>query len=77
MPPVNKEDVLNALARIADPATGETLVSAELVQGLVVRDGHVSFAIEVPVERGAAAEPLREQAEAAVMAGFKPAGKEL
>ncbi len=68
MPAVNKEDVLHALARISDPATGATLVSAGLIQGLVVKDGHVSFAIEVPAERGAAAEPLRSQAEAAVVA---------
>lgn len=68
MPPVNQEDVLNALARIPDPATGGTLVSAGLIQGLVVKDGHVSFAIEVPAERGAAAEPLRKQAEAVVTA---------
>ena len=68
MPPVNQEDVLNALARIPDPVTGGTLVSAGLIQGLVVKDGHVSFAIEVPAERGAAAEPLRRQAEAIVTA---------
>ncbi|MGH6879135.1 MAG: P-loop NTPase, partial [Rhizomicrobium sp.] len=64
----NREDVLNALARISDPASGMTLVAAGLVQGLVLKDGHVSFAIEVPAERGAAAEPLRGQAEAAVAA---------
>ena len=68
MSAVNKEAVLDVLARISDPASGESLVSANLVQGLVVRDGHVSFAIEVAAERGAAAEPLRRQAEAAVAA---------
>jgi ATP-binding protein involved in chromosome partitioning len=63
---VNRDDVLKALARVMDPASGKTLVEAGFVEGLVVRDGHVSFAIEVPAERGAAAEPLREQAEAVV-----------
>ena len=66
MPAVIREDVLGTLARIPDPATGKSLVAAGLIQGLVVRDGHVSFAIEVPAARGAAAEPLRKQAEAAV-----------
>jgi ATP-binding protein involved in chromosome partitioning len=68
MSPATREDVLNALAGIPDPATGKTLVSAGLIQGLILKDGHVSFAIEVPAERGAAAEPLRKQAEAAVNA---------
>src|ERR1700727_2467164 len=68
MPAVKQEDVLAALARIPDPASGGTLVSSGLIQGLVVKDGHVSFAIEVAAERGSAAEPLRKQAEAAVNA---------
>ena len=68
MPAVNQNDVLQALARIPDPATGGTLISTGLVQGLIVKDGHVSFTIEVSEARGAMAEPLRKQAEAAVMA---------
>ncbi|HEX4156949.1 MAG TPA: iron-sulfur cluster carrier protein ApbC [Rhizomicrobium sp.] len=68
MPAVTQKDVLHALARITDPASGGTIVSAGLIQGLVVKDGHVSFAIEVPADRGAAAEPLRKQAEAVVSA---------
>jgi ATP-binding protein involved in chromosome partitioning len=65
---VTQEDVLNALARIGDPGSAGTIVSAGLIQGLVIRNGHVSFAIEVSAERGAAAEPLRKQAESAVAA---------
>jgi len=68
MPVVKQEDVLRALARIPDTADGGSLVSAGLIQGLVVKDGHVSFAIEVSAERGAGAEPLRKQAEAVVTA---------
>ena len=66
MAAASREDVLHALAGISDPASGKSLVEAGLVQGLALRDGYVSFAIEVPAERGAAAEPLRRQAEAAV-----------
>ncbi|HEX3666771.1 MAG TPA: Mrp/NBP35 family ATP-binding protein [Rhizomicrobium sp.] len=66
MAAASQEDVVNALAGIPDPASGKTLVAAGLIQGLVVKNGHVSFAIEVPVERGGAAEPLRKQAETVV-----------
>jgi ATP-binding protein involved in chromosome partitioning len=36
-----------------------------MVQGLVVRDGHVGFALEVAAARGRTAEPLRAAVEAA------------
>ncbi|HEY3776781.1 MAG TPA: iron-sulfur cluster carrier protein ApbC [Rhizomicrobium sp.] len=68
MPAANSNEVLHALDRITDPVSGKTLVAGGLVDGLVVKDGHVSFAIEVPAEHGAAAEPLRQKAEAAVAA---------
>jgi ATP-binding protein involved in chromosome partitioning len=68
MAAAGREDVLHALARISDPSSGKNLVEAGLVQGLALREGHVSFAMEVPAERGAAAEPLRRQAEDAVAA---------
>ncbi len=63
---VAREDILKALNEITDPATGQSLVEAGLVQGLVVRDGHVGFAVEVPAGRGRGAEPLRKAAEDAV-----------
>ena len=37
-----------------------------MIEGLAVRGGHVSFAIEVLLERGAMSEPLRKACEAAV-----------
>ncbi|HEY1614177.1 MAG TPA: Mrp/NBP35 family ATP-binding protein [Rhizomicrobium sp.] len=67
MTAATREDVLEALARVIDSATGES-IAAGLVQGLVVKNGHVGFSIEVPPERGRSAEPLRKQAEAAVAA---------
>jgi ATP-binding protein involved in chromosome partitioning len=63
---VSKEDVLKALSQVTDPASGRDVVSAGMVQGLVLRDGNVGFAIEVAPERGRSAEPLREACEAAV-----------
>ncbi|HEX3651688.1 MAG TPA: Mrp/NBP35 family ATP-binding protein [Rhizomicrobium sp.] len=63
---VTKDDVLKALSRVADPATGRNVVDADMVQGLVLKGGNVSFAIEVAPERGRAAEPLRQACEEAV-----------
>jgi ATP-binding protein involved in chromosome partitioning len=63
-----REEVLKALGRIADPASGKSVTEADLVQGLVVRDGHVGFSLEVAPERGRTAEPLRKACEAAVAA---------
>jgi ATP-binding protein involved in chromosome partitioning len=63
-----RDDVLNALARVTDPASGKNVVDAGLVQGLVVRDGHIGFSIEVAPEHGRTSEPLRKAAEDAVHA---------
>ncbi len=64
--PATTEDVLKALSAIVDPATGKSVVEAGMVQGLVLKGGNVGFAIEVPPERGRAAEPLRQACEEAV-----------
>ncbi|HEY8698811.1 MAG TPA: Mrp/NBP35 family ATP-binding protein [Rhizomicrobium sp.] len=63
-----REEVLKALGRVTDPASGTSVTEADLVQGLVVRDGHVGFSLEVAPERGRTAEPLRQACEAAVAA---------
>jgi ATP-binding protein involved in chromosome partitioning len=64
----SREDILAALGRIVDSGSGRNVVEAGLVQGLVLRDGHVGFALEVPAARGRSAEPLRKAAEDAVSA---------
>jgi ATP-binding protein involved in chromosome partitioning len=68
MAELNRDDVLKALARVIDPESGRSIVDAGLVQGLVVKNGHVSFAIEVAAARGPHAEPLRGKAEEEVSA---------
>ena len=68
MAAATQEDVLKALGRVIDPASGRSVTDTGLVQGLVVRDGHVGFSLEVAPERGQSAEPLRAQAERAVAA---------
>jgi ATP-binding protein involved in chromosome partitioning len=65
---LSRNDVLRALDQVIDPVSGRSVVQQDMVQGLVVRDGHVGFALEVPADRGRAAEPLRAAVEAAAKA---------
>ena len=60
--------VTKALAMVKDPASGRDVVAAGMVQGLVVRDGMVHFALQVAREAAAAMEPVRAAAEAAARA---------
>jgi ATP-binding protein involved in chromosome partitioning len=62
------DDVLRALKTVADPDKNQDVVTLGLVQGLSVKDGHVSFALEVAAEQGRAKEPLRLACEKAVLA---------
>jgi ATP-binding protein involved in chromosome partitioning len=55
-----------ALSGVSDPDRKQDIVSLGMVTGLVVKDGNVGFAIEVDPRKGAAMEPLRKAAEAAV-----------
>ncbi len=59
MSSVNRDDVLRALAAVKDPKSGRNVVEAGMIQGLVVKDGKVGFAIEVTAENGSAYEPVR------------------
>jgi ATP-binding protein involved in chromosome partitioning len=65
---VSRNDVLAALDQVIDPVSGRSVVQQDMVQGLVVRDGHVGFALEVSAERGRQAEPLRAAVEQAARA---------
>ncbi|MFM8613603.1 MAG: P-loop NTPase, partial [Alphaproteobacteria bacterium] len=60
--------VTKALTTVKDPASGRDVVSAGMVQGLVVRDGMVHFALQVAREAAASLEPLRATAETAARA---------
>src|SRR5689334_652546 len=59
-----REDVLKALDQVMDPVSGRTVVQQDMIQGLVVKDGHVGFVLEVPAGRGPRSEPLRKICEA-------------
>ena len=68
-----RDDILKALDQVIDPASGRTVVQQDMIQGLVVKDGHVGFVLEVAAERGPQSEPLRKICEAMVLgvAGVK------
>lgn len=68
MAQIGEAQVLAALKSITDPDRGGDIVSLGMLSGLVVRDGHVAFSIEVDPKRGAQAEPVRHAAEKAVEA---------
>lgn len=59
-----RDDVLKALDQVIDPASGRTVVQQDMISGLVERDGHVGFVLEVAAERAASSEPLRKICEA-------------
>lgn len=61
-----ESEIRAALAAIEAPNGGD-IVSRGMVQGLVLREGHVGFSIEVDPAKGAQMEPLRKAAEAAIM----------
>ncbi|MBP2303474.1 iron-sulfur cluster carrier protein ApbC [Azospirillum picis] len=66
MAQISEAQVMQALKTVIDPDRGGDIVSLGMLSGLVVRDGHVAFSIEVDPRRGAQAEPLRHAAEKAV-----------
>ncbi len=62
------DDVLAALKSVVDPARNKDVVALGLIQGLQVKDGHISFALEVAPEEGRTKEPLRLACEKAALA---------
>ena len=66
MAEVMRDDVLAALSKIIDPDKGEDIVTLGMVSGVQLRDGHVTFAIEVERARAPKLEALRKEAEKAV-----------
>jgi ATP-binding protein involved in chromosome partitioning len=68
MKQVDREQVLEALANVIDPARDRSVVALDMVSGIVVKGGNVGFALEVEPSEAAAKEPLRQACEQAVLA---------
>lgn len=64
----SRNEVLEALRAVVDPATGRDVVTSGMLVGLTVEAGAVRFALEVDPARGPALEPLRQTAERAARA---------
>jgi ATP-binding protein involved in chromosome partitioning len=65
-PPLTNERIMAALAQVIDPDRNRDVVSLGMISGLIVKDGHVGFTLEVDPKRGPQLEPLRKAAEQAV-----------
>lgn len=65
---VERSTVIATLDAVIDPVSGQGLVAAGLVQGLVVGDDRAGFALEVDRSRAATYAPVRDAAEAALKA---------
>ena len=63
---VTEQEILDALAKVTEPESGKDIVSAGLVKGLQIKDGHIGFSIEVDPKRGTELEPMRKLAEEVV-----------
>jgi ATP-binding protein involved in chromosome partitioning len=68
MAEVNEGIVLRTLEQIIDEKAGRDIVSLGMVSGIVVKDGHVAFTLEIDPKRAGELEPLRKRAEQAVHA---------
>ncbi len=65
MAAVAKDDVMAALKGVSEPAGGTDVVSAGMISGLAIREGHVVFSIAVEPQEAEAKEPLRLACEKA------------
>ncbi len=63
---LTESQIMDALRAIRVPQGGD-IVTAGMVSGLMVRDGHVGFAIEVDPAQAPVMEPVRKAAEKAIM----------
>ena len=61
-----ESQVENALKTVNMPDSGENIVDSGAVSGLVVKEGHVQFALEIDPADAEKMEPVRKAAEAAV-----------
>jgi ATP-binding protein involved in chromosome partitioning len=66
MTQVTENDILTRLRTVLIPASGQNIADADIVSGLVLKDGHVQFSLEIEPSHAEGMEPVRKQAEQAV-----------
>ena len=66
MAEVTEAEVLERLRQVPGPEGAGDLVSRGMISGLVIKGGHVTFAIQVDPKQGPELESLRQAAEKAV-----------
>ena len=66
MSDLSKERILTALDAVHTGTGGGSIAAKGWVKDVVIKDGHVAFALEVPPELGSSLEPVRARAEKAV-----------
>ena len=66
MAPPSEADITEALKSIPLPGSDQNIVDAGLVSGLVLKDGHVQFTLEIDPNEAEQMEPVRKAAEAVV-----------
>lgn len=66
MPHVSEQQVLGALSTILEPEQKKDIVTLGMVSGLVIKEGHVSFSLDIDPVKAPQMDPLRKAAEKAV-----------
>ncbi len=66
MAEVTRDDIFKALKTVDSGIGGLDVVARDWVKDVVIKDGHVAFALEVPPEQGPKLEPVRAAAEKTV-----------
>lgn len=68
MSSISEQQIRDALDAVIAPGEKQSLIAADRIQGLVIRDGNIGFSIEVDGLAGEAVNAVKETAEAAVRA---------
>ena len=68
MSDVNAETILAALSDVTDPVTGENMVAAKRIEGIVIKQGNVGFSLLIDPQHADACEPMRQMCEQKVAA---------
>ena len=67
-PPLSEAQVRATLAAVEIKGKKRDLLAEGIVSGIVVKDGHVGFSLEVDGKNPAASDPIKQAAEAAIRA---------